>query len=63
LRPIPNADPSTIAYGFLPPRLFNHVRERFVALVKSRKAKRVTRTDYAFIFCFAGAPPSGRARH
>jgi len=45
LRPIPNADPSTIAYGFLPPRLFNHVRERFVALVKSRKAKRVTRTE------------------
>jgi hypothetical protein len=34
-----------VAYGFLPPKFFDHVRRRFVALVESRKARRVKRTE------------------
>ncbi len=45
LRPVPGADPSTIAYGFLPPRFFNIVRERFLALTRQRKSQRVRRTE------------------
>jgi hypothetical protein len=45
LRPVPGADPATIAHGFLPARFFNHVRDRFLALARNRKAKRVTRTE------------------
>jgi hypothetical protein len=43
LRPIRRGDAS-VAYGFLPPRFFDHVRRRFVTLVEDRKARRVTRT-------------------
>jgi hypothetical protein len=45
LRPRPGADLSTIAYGFLPPRLFAIVRTRFLALSRERKAQRVSRTE------------------
>jgi hypothetical protein len=45
LRPRPGADLSTVAYGFLPPRLFATVRGRFLALSRERKAQRVTRTE------------------
>jgi hypothetical protein len=45
LRPLPGRDLSTAAYGLLPPRLFDMVRERFVALARSGRAKRVPRTE------------------
>ena len=45
LRPQPGGDLGTVAYGFLPPRLFNMVRERFVALARMGSAKRVQRTE------------------
>ncbi len=45
LRPAPGADLGTVAYGFLPPRLFNTVRERFVTLARAGKARRVVRTE------------------
>ena len=44
LRPRPGGDLSTVAYGFLPPRLFEIVRRRFLALVRTGRAKRVGRT-------------------
>ena len=39
LRPLPGSDASNIAYGALPPRLFNHVRDTFLA---RRRQDRVT---------------------
>ena len=36
---------ASVAYGFLPPRFFDHVRERFVDLVAKRRARRVQRTE------------------
>jgi hypothetical protein len=45
LRPIPGRDPATIAYGFLPPGLYNVVRTRFLSLVRERKARRIPRTE------------------
>lgn len=44
LRPVPGGD-GTIAYGVLPPRLFDVVRDRFLACSKRRKAARVPRTE------------------
>lgn len=34
-----------VAYGFLPPKFFDHLRRRFVELVEKRKAHRVARTE------------------
>jgi len=45
LRPQPGEDLSSIAYGFLPPRLFNEILRRFIALAKSGVASRVARTE------------------
>jgi hypothetical protein len=45
LRPVPGREPATVSYGFLPPRLFNTVRERFLALARHRQAQRVARTE------------------
>jgi hypothetical protein len=45
LRPIPGRDLSTIAYGFLPPRLFNTAHQRFLALARAGQTKRVPRTE------------------
>ena len=45
LRPVPVSDPSTIAYGFVPPGFFAVVRERFLALARRRKLQQVTRTE------------------
>lgn len=45
LRPVPGSDPSSVAYGPLPPKLFAHVRDRFLALDQARKASRVQRTE------------------
>jgi len=44
LRPLPGRDAFTIAHGVLPPRFFEHVRDRF--LERFRYAKRIVkRTD------------------
>jgi hypothetical protein len=45
LRPIPGRDTSTIAYGSLPPRLFAHLRDRFLARIEHEKASRLRRTE------------------
>lgn len=45
LRPIPGADPDTVAYGFLPPGFFNSLRLRYLALAKARHARKVPRTE------------------
>jgi hypothetical protein len=45
LRPVPGTDPASAAYGVLPPRLFNIVRERFVDLARQRRARAVKRTE------------------
>jgi hypothetical protein len=45
LRPIPGADMATVAYGFLPPRFFNLVRQRFLALARQRRTQGVQRTE------------------
>jgi hypothetical protein len=45
VRPVPGADPASIAYGFLPPRLFDLVPRRFLALARERKARRVPRAE------------------
>lgn len=45
LRPLPGADLATIAYGLLPPRFFNVVRQRFFALARAARARPVRRTE------------------
>jgi hypothetical protein len=45
LRPIPGRDASTIAYGPLPPRLFAHVRDRFLERDRREKSAHVKRTE------------------
>ena len=45
LRPQPGGDISTVAYGFLPPNLFNSVVSRFIATAKAGNARRVQRTE------------------
>jgi hypothetical protein len=45
LRPLPGGDLATVAYGLLPPRLFDTVRQRFVTLARAGAAKRVPRTE------------------
>jgi hypothetical protein len=45
LRPVPGSDPSSVTYGPLPPRLFDIVRERFLALMHQRNAQRAARTE------------------
>jgi len=42
LRPIKGSDKA--AYGFLPPRFFNFVRERYIALHNARRSMQVRRT-------------------
>lgn len=44
LRPVPGGDGS-IVYGVLPPRLFNAVRERFLARAQQPGSARVPRTE------------------
>lgn len=38
-------DPASAAYGLLPSGIFNEVRDKFIAAVRSRKAGQVTRTE------------------
>lgn len=45
LRRVGDRNDSSVAYGFLPPRFGNHVRERFAQFVRERKAQRVARTE------------------
>jgi hypothetical protein len=45
LRPQPGADLSTVAYGFLPPRLFEIVRRQFLDLLTTGQLRPVQRTD------------------
>lgn len=45
LRTVPGRDESTIAYGTLPPRFFNHVRDKFLDRDHREKAARVKRTE------------------
>ena len=44
LRRLPGADESSVAYGMLPPSLYATIRDRFLALVRSRAPARVQRT-------------------
>lgn len=43
LRPVPATRPTRVDYGMLPPRLFDHVRQAFLALARERRVKRVPR--------------------
>jgi hypothetical protein len=45
LRPLPGRDTSTIAYGSLPPKFFEHVRDRFLGRVQRQKLARVRRSE------------------
>lgn len=45
LRRAPGGDESSVAYGMLPPGLFATIRDRFLALVTARGARRVPRTE------------------
>jgi PemK-like, MazF-like toxin of type II toxin-antitoxin system len=45
LRMVNNGDTSSVVYGFLPERLFEHVRVKFLAALKARKSRLVQRTD------------------
>lgn len=44
LRPARIGEPETVVYGLLPNRLFEQVRDRFVAAVKARQARPVSRS-------------------
>jgi hypothetical protein len=44
LRRAPGGDENSVAYGMLPPSLFATIRDRFLARVAARTARRVTRT-------------------
>jgi len=45
LRPLPGRDQSTIVYGVLPPKFFDHVRDRFLARIGRDKDAPVHRTE------------------
>ena len=45
LRRISDRDDSSVAYGFLPPRLFAELQRRFLTLEASGLSKRVPRTE------------------
>ena len=45
LRRIGDRDNGSIAYGFLPPRLFAELRRRFLALEAAARSQRVKRTE------------------
>lgn len=45
LRRAPSGDESSVAYGMLPPSFFATIRDRFLALVAERRARRVRRTE------------------
>ena len=45
LRRVGDRDDSSVAYGFLPPRLFAEMRRRFIELETAAKSRRVHRTE------------------
>lgn len=45
LRPAINGDPSSVAYGVLPPRFMKELRERLAGRRRTGAAKAVTRTE------------------
>lgn len=45
LRFVGEGEAASVAYGFLPPRFFNALRERFLALEKQARARRVPRSE------------------
>jgi hypothetical protein len=45
LRFLPGKGPESAVYGFLPPRFFRIVRDRFLAADRAKKAALVARTD------------------
>jgi hypothetical protein len=45
LRPARADDAGSVAYGLLPTRFFNELRQKFIALVKARRAGMVQRTE------------------
>lgn len=45
LRPVAGQGPESVAYGFLPPRLFQTIRERFLARIRARQAGLIQRTQ------------------
>jgi hypothetical protein len=45
LRPVPGSDPSTVAYGFLPPGFLKVLRERLQRRWREGRAAAVTRTS------------------
>jgi hypothetical protein len=45
LRPVPGRDPSTVAYGFLPPGFMRVLRERLERRRKERRMSAVSRTQ------------------
>ncbi len=44
LRRVGDRDDSSVAYGFLPPKLFNELRRRFIELEMAARSRRVQRT-------------------
>jgi hypothetical protein len=45
LRPAINGDPSTTAYGMLPPRLFTHLKQRIIEAHRRHALRGVKRTS------------------
>ena len=45
LRRVSDRDDSSVAYGFLPPRLFAELQRRFFALEATGRSKRISRTE------------------
>ena len=45
LRRVGDRNDSSVAYGFLPPRLFAELRRRFLALEDAARSRRVQRTE------------------
>jgi hypothetical protein len=45
LRPKRSSDPSTVAYGFLPPKLFRVVRDRLIERLRAGRIAMVPRTE------------------
>lgn len=45
LRPVPGTDSVRFAYGVLPPRFFEEIKTRLVALYRARKAHAIRRSE------------------
>lgn len=45
LRRVGDRDDSSVTYGFLPPKLFNEMRRRYIELEAAARSRRVQRTE------------------